>query len=71
MSWSSEESCASMSMQVKGLSLRPRMSHSATGFTISQEITEVVIFGGETDFFSNSEISHTMVLRFGEGMCVT
>ena len=53
-----------MCMQVKGLSLKPRYGHSATAFTISQEITEVVIFGGMGG--NGNALSDTTVVRFGE-----
>ena len=50
-------------MQVKGHSLKPREGHSATAFAISQEVTEVIMFGG---IGVSSYLSDTTVLRFGE-----
>ena len=55
-------------MQVRGHSLKRRRGHSATAFTISQEITEVVMFGGKNE--SLSWLSDTTVLRFGESILV-
>ena len=55
-----------MCMQVKGLSPKPRWGHSATAFTISQRIAEVVIFGGSEDILMDHVLSDTIVLRFGE-----
>ena len=55
-----------MSLQVKGHHLQPRDSHSATAFTLSQGITEVIIFGGEGSDLH--ELSATTVLRFGESI---
>ena len=52
-----------MSMQVKGHDLLPRRGHSATAFTLSQGITEVIIFGG---FDGKKYLSATTVVRLGE-----
>ena len=54
---------SSMCVQVKGHSLLGRQDHSATAFTLSPGVTEVVIFGG---WDSYSRISRTTVLRWGE-----
>ena len=57
-------------MQVKGRSLKRRYGHSATAFTLSQEVTEVIMFGGvgEDEDGDHEKLSDTTVLRFGESI---
>ena len=50
-----------MCLQVRGIRLEPRSGHSATSFNISEEITEVIIFGGVSELLQT-----TYILRFGE-----
>ena len=49
-------------VQVRVPTLQSRESHSATAFSLSPGLTEVILFGGWT---GQSRISKTTVLRFG------
>ena len=60
-------------MQVTVPGLQSRSQHSATVFSLSPGLNEVVIFGGYSELPSNykshadlTHIANTTVLRFGE-----
>ena len=55
-------------MQVLVPGLKARYGHCAAAYSLSPGITEIVIFGGITEFSNKSGkfIADTTVLRFGE-----
>ena len=56
-------------MQVTVPTLKSRYYHSATAFSLSPGLTEVIIFGG---FDDDEYLANTTVLRFGESTsCVS
>ena len=57
-------------MQVTVPTLKSRWNHSATAFSLSPGLTEVIIFGGIDEI--DVCLSNTTVLRFGESTsCVS
>ena len=57
-------------MQVTVPTLKSRDGHSATSFSLSPGLTEVIIFGGVDD--DDEDLANTTVLRFGESTsCVS
>ena len=57
-------------MQVTVPTLKSRYGHSATVFSLSPGLTEVIIFGGVDE--DNEDLANTTVLRFGESTsCVS
>ena len=57
-------------MQVTVPTLKSRSDHSATAFSLSPGLTEVIIFGGLDRY--NEYLANTTVLRFGESTsCVS
>ena len=50
-------------VQVRVPTLQSRQGHSATAFSLSPGLTEVILFGGENNHLTC--ISATTVLRFG------
>ena len=57
-------------MQVTVPTLKSRQYHSATAFSLSPGLTEVIMFGGLGDGYKN--LANTTVLRFGESTsCVS
>ena len=69
---------SSLAFQIKVPSLKARCDHSATAIPHTPTLVEVVLFGGcpkwpedlktEADF---QKIGNTVVLRFGESMCMS
>ena len=56
-------------MQVTVPTLKSRRFHSATAFSLSPGLTEVIIFGGYDGY---KYLANTTVLRFGESTsCVS
>ena len=57
-------------VQVTVPTLKSRGGHSATAFSLSPGLTEVIIFGGVDD--DDEDLANTTVLRFGESTsCVS
>ena len=57
-------------MQVTVPTLKSRGYYSATAFSLSPGLTEVIIFGGVDD--DDEDLANTTVLRFGESTsCVS
>ena len=57
-------------MQVTVPTLESRSNHSATAFSLSLGLTEVIIFGGFDE--DDTDLANTTVLRFGESTsCVS
>ena len=54
-------------VQVKVSGLQPRAYHSATSFSLSSGLTEVVIFGGtKDDIFDAKDLADTCLLQFSK-----
>ena len=59
-----------MQVAVSNKELVQRCGHSAASFTISPECMEVVLFGGQREYYG-SLIADTAVLRFGKALYQT
>ena len=52
-------------VQVRVPTLQSRWGHSATAFSLSPGLTEVILFGGLNSMTTSSIYAETTVLRFG------
>ena len=52
-------------LQVK-VSLQPRRFHSSSAISITSTVTEVIMFGGASDFWGDTIIADTAVLQFSK-----
>ena len=50
-------------------SMTPRHFHSITATSLGPGLTEVLVFGGQRDFWGDA-IAETTILRFGEQLLV-